>query len=250
MIQPPTEKQLFTFVATTHECDQVKLPYQNIVDTWAKKIAPNPYAHGHFRALNYLLHTLIPSQDFPAKAPDLLHTIQDTETSLFWLREIHSKIVEPLTKHALFEDDLDRPTSWQLGRYRYTHTTAVHKPTPPHDLIPKLMHNWLIEYARFHHKIKDKLKNPYGIDQKTSQDISQYCENVNLFFCAVQPMACLNQRMGRIIENAFRLAWCLPMKFLSPNQLGDDYRKFLIALEQYENEEIPKLVKKALLVRC
>lgn len=249
MLKPPTEQEIWRFVATTHECDQVPLKYSDIQDTWAKKIAPNPFAHGHFRAFMYAMKTLIPSSDFPAKAPELMQTVQDSETALFWLRELHTRIVEPLTTFVLYEGDVDRPTSWQCGRYRYVPTTAVTKPAPPHDLIPKIMHNWLKDYAAFHAKIKDKVKNPYGIDQQTSQEIFKRCENINLFFCTVQPMACLNQRMGRFMENVFRLAWCLPLKFLSPGGLTSDYPKFIPALEQYQNEEIPKLVEAAKLVR-
>ena len=187
------------------------------------------------------MHSLLPGTDFPAKAPELLNTVNDTEGALFWLREIHRKIAEPLTKHVLLEEDPNAPTLFSLGKYRMNQVTAVTKPAPPPEIIPKLMHNWLRDYATFHHKIKDKVKNPYGIDKDTAIEINSHVYNVNLFFSVVQPMACLNQRMGRLLENIFRLAWCLPMKFYAPSW-GDEYRRLIPDLEMYQNEQLPKLL--------
>lgn len=239
----PTEEQLFHFVASTHECDRTNIPYSQITGTWQKKGPPSPYAHGHFKAFNYVLHQLLPSNDFPAKDPNSLHTIQDSHTALFWLREIHKQIAMPLAADQTLYGNDNVPLQSQVASYRMMPAVIVKKAAPPTDLIPALMHNWIITYAKFHHSIKDRVSNPYGIDKDTAKAIYTHCKNIPLFFCSVQPYACLNQRLGRFVEQVFRLAWWLPMKYYSPSY-GDEYPQFLKDLEKYEDAEMPLLIKK------
>lgn len=190
----------------------------------------------------YIVHTLLPSNDFPAKNAQMSN-LQDSENALFWLRMIHHKIVDPLIGHALMDDFPDAPTAFQVGKYRMAPTMAVMKPAPPSDAIPKLMHNWIKAYATFHDKIKEKVANPYGIDKQTAQDIYRKSYEVNLFFCTVQPMTCLNQRMGRFLENTFRLAWHLPIKYYGSD--SNDYRNLSQDIQNYENNTVPQLLEEA-----
>jgi hypothetical protein len=194
------------------------------------------------------LHNLIPSNDFPTKEPGNIKNIQDSHASLFWLRDIHDKMTTPLIKHGLLLDDQNAPTNSQIGKYRTTQTAVGPKPCPQPSLIPQLMHNWLCDYSNFHQQIKNKINNPYAISKKEAEDIFQKTYEVNLFFCTVQPLTCLNQRMGKVLENTFRLAWNLPMKNYNPNSIESRNLPPHI-LQFYDETLIPKLLPLSLSVK-
>lgn len=232
MLNPPTQQQMFDFVSSTHAMDRIDVYPDQLNNTWNQKGNPNPYAQGHFRALMYIRDTILPSSDFPAKAVQTISCIGDSEKALFWLKEIHRKIVTPLVNHELLADDENAPTATMIGSYRKSPIMAITKPAPAPDAIPHLLHNWIIEYASFHNKIKDKIDNPYGITKEIGTELYRKLVNINLFFCTVQPFACLNQRMGRFVENTFRLAWRLPIKNYSAT--SDEYRRFPKDLTDFE----------------
>ena len=246
MFKTPTEPDIFAFTVATHAMDRINLPFDVAQNTWKQKGMPNPYAQGHFRAFMYITHQLINTTDFPAKDVELIKNLQDSYTALYWLRDIHHKMTDPLVGHFSLMDDPNAPTSWQVGMWRVNPAMASMHPAPPPDLIPRLMHNWLVDYASFHNKIKDKLENPYGFSQNEAYDICEKAYEINLFFCAVQPLACLNQRMGRFLENTFRLAWRLPMKYKTPSE-----QEFLPThIDQFSKDKLPKLVIAATNVRA
>lgn len=242
MVKPPTEQEIWNFVSSTHAADRSPLPQDQIVNTWKQVGMPNPYAQGHFRAFMYALNTLLPSQDFPAKGVDLITNVSQSETALFWLREIHTKMTEPIARSPIFHDQSDPNaiTPFLIGKYRIHPKMALQAPAPPPDLLPKLMHNWLKDYAKFHDKIKGKVVNPFGVDKELAQEIHRMAKELNLFFCVVQPMSCLNQRMGRFIEWMFRTAWHLPMKYYTHG--GDDLRKLPQDLIDFEAKRLPQLL--------
>jgi hypothetical protein len=247
MLIPPTENDIFNYTAATHAADRIPLATDAIKNTWAQKGMPNPYAQGHFRAFMYILHKLLVGGDFPAKNPEMIKTLSDSHAALFWLREIHHKMTDPLIGHPFLEDDPNAPQQGQAGKYRLTPAMSVTIPAPPADTIPRLMHVWLIQYAKLHDKIKDKIENPYGFSQELGREVIQKVTEANLFFITVQPLSCLNQRMGRFIENTFRLAWRLPMKFYYAT--SDEYRDLPHLIEKYQKETLPQLVKDALAVK-
>lgn len=240
MLHPPTEQEIFNFVSSTHAADRINLTSDQIQNTWSQKGLPNPYAQGHFRAHMYVVNQLLPSSDFPAKGVGTIKSVGDSHSALFWLRDMHQKVTLPLVGHPFLDDDVNAPRIEQVGKYRMVPTMAVDKPAPPSDLIPRLMHNWLVQYASFHDKIKGKIDNPYGMDKETALDIYKHAYEVNLFFCVVQPMSCLNQRMGRLLENTFRIAWRLPMKIYTPQ--STDYRNLPSHIKQFQDESLPNLV--------
>lgn len=226
--------------------DRIDLYQEQLENTWNQKGNPNPYAQGHFRALMYIRDTLLPGSDFPAKAIQTIRSTDESDRALFWLKEIHRKLVTPLVNHELLADDSNAPTSLTVGRYRMAPAMAITKPAPPSDAIPSLMHNWLVEYASFHDKIKDKIDNPYGLTKELAVEMYRKLVNINLFFCTVQPFACINQRMGRFVENTFRLAWRLPLKIYSPT--SSDYQNLPAELLAYE-EKVPTLLAAAKTVK-
>jgi hypothetical protein len=85
------------------------------------------------------------------------------------------------------------------------------------------------------------------MDKETALDVYRHAYEVNLFFCVIQPMSCLNQRMGRFLENTFRLAWRLPMKVYHP--ASEDYRRLPHDIERFQDETLPQLVTATAAVR-
>lgn len=242
MLKPPTEQEIWSYVAFTHHIDRVKLGQDEVINTWHQKGLVNPFAQGHFRAIMYIIHKLLPSNDFPLKDGAVLNNVPESETALFWLRELHRKMADPLINHMLLIDDVNAPSSMQVGSYRMMPAMAVISPCPPPDMIPKLMYNWLKDYSDFHNKIKDQINNPYAFDKEMAYQIIRKAYEVNLFFCSIQPMGCLNQRFGRLLENCYRLGWNLNLKMKQ-----DDH--FVTDLEKYQNEQVPILIRNCSSVR-
>jgi len=248
MLKPPTEQEIFSFVLATHAMDRINLSYDQVKATWNHQGQPNPYAQGHFRAHMFIVNTLLPSTDFPAKDSKLIQNIQDSELALSWVKTIHRKIVEPLlSSHLVDLEDINAPSSLLVAKYRISHAVSINRPAPPPDAISKIMHNWLLDYTEFHNQIKSKVANPYGIDKTLGKEIVNRAYEANLFFCSVQPMSSCNQRMGRLLENIFRLAWFLPMKIYQPDD--DNSRKLAQDIENYQNDKIPLMLKRTSNVR-
>lgn len=240
MLKYPSEQEIFNFTYSTHANDKVPLTMNEISATWQQQGIPNPYAQGHFRAFMYVIHNLLPSNDFPAKSSQLLQNSQDSDTALFWLRDIHHKMADPFVNNHMIAQDQNTPNSFTIARYRITPSMAVTKPCPPVELIPGIMHNWVKEYSMFHEKVKDNLENPYGFSREEAYEIVKKAYNVNLFFCCVQPLACLNQRMGRFLEMTFRTLWRLPMKYYAQN--SPEKERLPRDLEDFERESMPKIL--------
>lgn len=247
MFVPPSQQDIFNFTLATHGIDRIPLSAGDCDNTWNQRGLANPYAQGHFRAFMYIIHTLLPSNDFPAKDATMLATINDSDAALLWLRNLHRKMAEPLVGHDLVIDDVNAPDRFDIGRYRLKNTMGVMKQAPGASLVPAMMHNWLVDLSKLHDRIKHKVDNPYGLDKDTALEVLKKTHEINLFFCTVQPLACLNQRMGRFLENTFRVAWRMPMSFYGPN--SPEYRNLTAELQEYEKTTVPLLVSKALNVK-
>ena len=245
MIHIPTEQTLFDLVASTHAADRIPLTIQEIQETWAKKKV-SPYARGHFLAYMYILHNLSNSIDFPAKDPNMITDIQKSSMALSWLRELHTRFVEPLVNSPLLEGDINGPQRYHLGNYRMFQTQAITRPAPPSNLLPAIMHNWLKDIAIYHHSIKDKVLNPFAFSANDAHELIQRVKDIQLFFSVVQPFAYGNQRLGRIVELAFRWKWNVPIVHYWPS--SKEYNKLLIDLGEYE-KRLPDIIQRAVPVK-
>jgi hypothetical protein len=246
MITAPTEADLCELVSSTHAADRINLKNEDIKRTWKQEIR-DPYAHGHFTAYMHILHKLLPSIDFPIKEPSLLTDQSRSHQALEWLRTLHNKMTEPLARSNLFEADPNGPTVSGLGRYRFVNTLAITKTAPAPALIPPIMHNWFKDIATYHHSIKAKVANPYGFSATDARELLTRVKEIPLFFSVVQPFSYGNQRLGRIVELAFRWAWNIPVVHYYPN--SKEHNKLLENLTQYETDNLPRIIQASLSVK-
>lgn len=242
MIIAPTEQNLFDIVVSTHAADRITISKDDTQKTWKKEIQ-NPYAHGHFMSLMYILHNLRLSADFPVKEPALLTDIQKSSVSLAWLKTLYTKMTEPLINSPLFEGDLNGPSRIHLSQYRYTPTLAITKQAPDPSMIPAIMHNWIKDIGTYHHSIKNKVLNPFAFNANDAKELMTTIREIPLFFSIVQPFGYGNQRLGRLVEIAFRWIWNVPIVYYWPN--SKEYDKLLEDLQTYEKEKLPLIIEKA-----
>lgn len=235
MISAPTEDDLCNIVVSTHAADRIQLTLDETKRTWKREIQ-NPYAHGHFQALMYILHTLRTSNDFPVKEPSLLTDMQRSHAALDWLRTIHTKMMEPLVNSPLLEDDPNGPQSFHVGQYRFQPTTAITRPAPQPAIIPAIMHNWIKDIGLYHQSIKGKVENPYGFNPSDAKELLNRVKEIPIFFSIVQPFGYGNQRLGRLVEIAFRWKWNIPLVHYWPNT--NEHHKLLERLAQYETDKL------------
>lgn len=240
----PTEEQLINFVTETHLIDHIhNISHKEVNDTWKQKIR-NPFAHGHFWAINYLFHEVLPTVSFPCRSAESLVNIDASEGALCWLKETHRRITEPLVNQPVFEGDNEIPTRIQIGKYRMNPVSTVLGPAPSSEAIPYLMHVWLKDITEFHHKVKPNLDNPYGFNPDDARKLVEMSHESCLFFSIVQPMSVMNHRLGRIVELALRTAWRLPFKL--PTET--DHKTTFSTIQNYSQNKLPKLLERTKLI--
>jgi hypothetical protein len=247
-IHKPTPEQVYQFVAESHMVE--KLPC-TINDVQATVSSNNPksknwYADGHLRAVSTAIK-LVQSTDFPTHNPIITTKFQSHE-ALHWLRNLHLIMLEPVARHpvdvlsnATQINQQECPKIEYLGIYRPQPAGNLFAPAPPAQLIPNILHTWLLQLKAIHDKIKDNLDNPYGIDKLTYNKMKAFTDEQPIFFSSVQPFKDANNRFGRLIENTIRLAWRMPFKY----NVANDYDNFKNKLEEYQTINIPQIVKAA-----
>jgi hypothetical protein len=248
-IRKPALEDTLQFVAQTHDVENLPCNYMETSDTVlaqkdkTKRI--NLFADGHLRALSYAQNKLVDTTDFPAKDPKILTNKYKSDECLFWLKELHKLAFSPIIKHPIESVKPDGPKLHHMGTWRteVAHNLLGLAPAPA--IIPAIMHNWLLELAKLHHLIKDKLDNPHGIDKITYRKMALLIKDQPLFFSCVQPFPYANNRFGRLIENVIRIAWRQPLRFM----IGSGYENFKADLEPYQAEKLPAIIEQAKLVR-
>lgn len=235
MLILPTKEQTFSYIVNTHDLDRISCPQAEVNGTYTGKFC-NPYVDGHLRAFNYIFTKLLDKDDFPCKSAK-------TPQSLSWLKEIHSIMLSPLltTKYISIPDE-DKPPRSQIGTFRIEPATNVYSLAPDPKIIHKILYNWLEDVYGLHQRFKEKAKNPTGLTRKEADLLNLTAYNSLLMMSTVQPFAVANNRMGRLVENIFRLQWRLPFRVPSK---GEVYDKFIKDLTAYQQNTLPQMVKKA-----
>lgn len=240
----PDQTTTFSFISQTHIIDRINCSINDITATYTGKTGKklvNPYAHGHLQAINYVLTQLVGKADFPARSPDYLTNRFKSELALTWLKQIHLLMLEPIAVSILSEADENAPRRNQVGSWRIVPATNSFSYCPPPQLIPKIMHLWLLKLSQFHSSIKDLLNKPFGINRQLSLKIEETAYKANLFIATAQPFTSANNRLGRLVENALRLHWHLPWKVY---QEGPLYDKFVEDMTEAQSD-LPALIKEA-----
>jgi hypothetical protein len=244
--KPPSEQELLTYVVQTHDADRIQVTLREIQHTLAIRRgqvqgATNPHAVGHLEAFNFIFKSLVNSQDFPCKDVRLLKNRYDSDTSLWWLRELHTIMMYPVASQAVTMGMSLRENTIQPGEcgvYRVRPRNLAFAKAPDPEQIQPLLHAWLTDIATFNDEIKDKISNPYGLDRTEAEQLYQKSFDANLFLSCLQPFEDGNNRIARLIENALRLKWNMPWKPCSSQD-----PKTMDALSRYQTEGMKKWMK-------
>ena len=200
---------------------------------------PNPYADGHFQALGYAYNHLLDKDFFPGKVNALSEKdISKSDASLFWLRDLHKKMLTSSANHSIFmQDEQNAILPHLLGKYRNSDATLSTRMAPHPSIIPNILHRWIIDLAGVHEKLGEKAKKQYGLNPDEAKELIDFARYTKMLFSTVQPMSYANNRFGRLLENILRLQWRLPWKDLNKAE----YDKFILELSDFENQ-LPKII--------
>jgi len=233
------QQDVFQFILQTHLVEKIPCTISDIMGT-AQKTKKHPHALGHLLAFTYLT-SLIDKQDFPVRDATQLNNKFRSEQAAFWIKETHIKMLAPILDDPTNEIDGNGVTRGRLGVYRTTPADNTLCQAPPPQLIPAIMRNWLLELGTIHNKIKTNLDNPYGISKETYNEMKTTTDDIPLFFTTVQPFLQANNRLGRLISQALKLAWRLKTEWNVTNQ----YDKFKENLGEYQANKLPTITQNA-----
>lgn len=237
----PSQQEIFQFIASTHALERIKCP-NNEIEVAYKSQTPlkNPYADGHLQAINYIFNLIDKTHFLPP--PASITNKYHSNSTLSWLKDIHRIMLQPLLNHPVTRELVNGlPTKQNLGNYRIDEAFNTFSACPPPELLPEIMHQWLLKLSTFHDKIKVKVTKTYEISQELSQNIILMAYQTNLFISTVQPFKDANSRLGRLVENTMRLQWRLPWK----NYSGANYDQFIQDLVDYQ-KLLPAICKSAI----
>lgn len=241
-IKLPEQDKAFMFIRGTHEVDGIDLSPAEINATYKGKIQ-NPYADGHLQAINYIFN-LLDKEQFPAHSYSMLTNRFKSNMALHWLRDLHSLITTPILNSPINTDpaNLQPILRSQIGTYRVTDAMNAFSLCPPPNLIPKILHNWLLDITRLNEETMEKISKPFGISRKDAMNLEKTSHETLMMFVTVQPFSVANNRLGRLVENALRLQWRLPWKVTAKNE---EYEQYTMNLATFQKETLPILVRKA-----
>lgn len=248
----PNQQDAFAFICGTHDIDRINCSNSTILATYQGK-HKDPYADGHLKALQYIFTELVDKMHFPAKNIQSLTNSFKSNLALNWLRELHFIMLTPVVVDPLFDTDRqsleitsNAPRQNELGVYRNRIASNSFSLAPTPDLIPKILHNWLIEITTLHDKVKGKMESAFGITREIAHELDETAYKSLLLISTVQPFACCNNRLGRLVENALRLQWHLPWKVTTK---GHSYEKFIDDLEDFQKSDLHQVIKEAQSIR-
>ena len=224
----PKEDELMQFIVQTHTIDHIPVTAKDVATTLkirrggqlmeGESPVKNPYVTGHFDAFNFIFHTLIGSVDFPCKSLVALTNHYHSDTALWWLRELHTKVIYPVAQHFGLQGDVSAPKTYECGVYRCQPRMLAFTNAPEPEQIQQLLHLWLLDIATFHEQIKGKIHNPYGLSRSEAEQLYFKPLESQMFISCLQPFEHGNNQISRLVENALRLQWGLPWK-MPQNQM-------------------------------
>lgn len=217
-IRKPESKELFSYIIATHKADHIDVQMPHIQKALKKEAGlegvERACVEGHFAAINYIM-TLIPSVDFPAKDPSLLTNEFTLHNALYWLRELHVKMMYPIAEFGKFNGTGQlHIQSNQVGTYRYNPKMLAFAPAPDPTSIPKILGAWLKEITTLDAEIKDKVDNPYGLTPQQGNQMIRTVKESSLFLSCLQPFEDGNNRIAKLVENALRMRWLMPWRII------------------------------------
>lgn len=92
--------------------------------------------------------------------------------------------------------------------------------------IREHLKNWANDLCQFHNDMKHTIE--YGrYSEEETQTLVNKAYEANIKLCCIKPFIDGSNRLGRLVENAFRLNWGLPWKIITiddKENLLDDLR--------------------------
>lgn len=244
MFKKPSNEEIFLFIHFSHEAERIECPYHEIVATYHGKNVPlpHPWAQGHLNAIHYLFN-IIDKIDFPVKSNAPITNHFQSDSQLFWLKQLNYIIHDPVLKFPGNEDNHNLPKRFQLANWRTEPAQNTFSLAPDPALIPKILHNWITKVATMHSKVKDKVHNPHGLTRELAYEMDNLTYHTNLMLCTTQPFSHGNNRLARLVDNALRLQWRLPWRPFDKSHL---YDKFKEDLTEFQKSQLPAVIKDAL----
>ena len=149
-------------------------------------------------------------------------------------------MLSPLVGHPIVAEAADSPQRQFIGNWRQIPAMNTFSVAPQPDLIPKLMHNWLLEIATLNEEVINNLDRLYAITKEKAHQMEKTTHQASLFISTVQPFTYANNRLGRLVENTLRLHWHFPWKPCGP---GHDYDQYVKDLVEFQKTELPKRIE-------
>lgn len=243
----PNEQDVFAFIANSHNLEgsgETKVTVGDITRTYRKQGALNLFADGHLQAIGHIFD-MIDKDFFPVKDPVAVRNLPQSNAALFWLRDIHNKMMMPLTNDPSSKDDPNSIQKWTVGKYRqvdaYISLGDTIKPAPHPSLIPKILHNWINHVAEIHCQIKEKAKQPFGLSKEQAINLDKVAHESSILLSCLQPFQHASNRHARLVEHALRMQWRLPWKRLTPEM----YDEFIEDVTAYARMKLPSDVAHA-----
>lgn len=238
----PKPQEIVSWIYQTHHLERIELSMQDVNQTLQTK-TKNPYADGHLKALGYVFNQLI---DNFIPLPIQCLTPDKSITYLYFLKEIHKKMMLPLCMHPVFSDDPNIVIPSTVGQFRQSNASNTFCEAPTPNLIVPILHLWLKELADLHDRIGKRTTKPFQITAQEAKQLLDFSHNSVLLFSTVQPFQNANNKLGRIVELLLRAQWRFPHMPLH-QKLYDD---FIDELQDYQLKVLPQIIKAAKAVQA
>lgn len=242
IIQPDINV-IYSYIVQTHRADRINVTMDHITHALNKKVETGKevldgiekyYCIGHFKVINYALK-LAGNIDFPAKSK--IYNEYQSEKALEWINELHSIMMYPVADYAFKSGLKDMYIQkYQCGTFRNTSQALAFSMAPEPYEINKILKKWIIDIHNLDMEVKDKIENPYGISMEQYKKMKNKIKEIPMFFSCLSPFYDGNNRIGKLIENIFRLRWGMPWRTISEIEL-ESYNK---ELSLYQNKEFKK----------
>ncbi len=234
----PNLDTLKSFVISTNAIERIPMNI-SIVNKAIKDGKENgdPYAVGHFSAINLILKKYANEDNLIPKSNTII-TENHSHERFQWLRDVHTEIMTPIMIQGEKLLQPDAPLKHQIGSYRSLKKTLGRRSMPDPSLIKKHMHDLLLSLARFNEEIDIKIKNPFMLSKMDIKSIADTCYDAHLKICCIKPFHDGSNRVARLFENAIRLYWGLPWKVYDIEN-KDKYMADIFSMQ----EKYPEYIK-------
>ncbi len=232
---PPSQPTLFAFIIESTRIEREEIT-PNEVSLTFKREQHHPSAAGHFSAIKYAVE-LAQRNDFPSKHPSQWETPAKAHTNLYWLRDLHKKLMTPTADYGVMMANPNYIKKADCGNYRLSERQMVSMTPDGNTLVRqmpkatdlgKLLHLWYKQIGEFHQSISAVLHRPSPADLQRIEDMAW---KAHLQLQCIHPWTDGTGRSARIVENILRLRWGLAWKTI----MERDKVKYIQQIMAYED---------------